>query len=229
MGKMVKETRSKGRYTLLSSRIRPQSRNADFHPDRFSESDAMPINALRKPGARMSLQEALDRVEKLKRLSESSNEHEAALAMLRLKAFDIDKARAPRTVKEEEETPQLQVSDELVPLEKNIDILDDFPEIPYETVDEIEAHQPAEKSHVNWDELHFLLLKMARGVGADAILNLQLRGTVNKKCLVGTAIRYLTAKDLFEIEQAHAQENEEEILQMEAKERRDENTAPGIG
>ena len=40
----------------------------------------MPVNALRKSGARMSLQEALERVEKLKRLSHSSNVHEAALA-----------------------------------------------------------------------------------------------------------------------------------------------------
>ena len=61
----------------------------------------MPINALRKTGARMSLQEALERVDKLKRLSQSSNEHEAALAALRLKAFDMNAARAPRIVKEE--------------------------------------------------------------------------------------------------------------------------------
>lgn len=189
----------------------------------------MPINALRKPGARMSLQEALDRVEKLKRLSQSSNEHEAALAALRLKAFDIDAARASRTVIEEPDEPQAPITKELGFVEKEIEILDAFPEIPYETLDDLEAHQPPEKSQVNWDELHFMLLEMARKGGADAVLNLQLKGTVSQKCLAGTAIRYLTAKDLFEIDQANAIEKEEELLQMEAKERRDENTAPGIG
>ena len=189
----------------------------------------MPINALRKPGARMSLQEALDRVEKLKRLSRSSNEHEAALASLRLKGFDIDAARAPRPIGEEPDAPQTPVTEEVVAVEKEIDILDGLPEVPYETLDELEAHQPSDRSQVNWDELHFTLLEMARKAGADAVVNLQLKGTVNQKCLAGTAIRYLTAKDLFEIDQATAIEKEEELIQMEAKERRDENTAPGIG
>ena len=189
----------------------------------------MPINALRKPGARMSLQEALDRVEKLKRLSLSSNEHEAALAALRLKTFDIDAARAPRPIIEEPDESQPPVTEELAPVEKEIEILDGFPEVPYETLDDLEAHQPPDKSQVNWDELHFMLLTMAREAGADAVLNLQLKGTVNQKCLAGTAVRYLSAKDLFEIDQANAVEKEEELIQMEAKERRDENTAPGIG
>ena len=56
----------------------------------------MPVNVLRKKGARMSLQEAQDRVEKLKRLAESSNPHEAALAAMRLENFDVEVARAPR-------------------------------------------------------------------------------------------------------------------------------------
>ena len=189
----------------------------------------MPINALRKPGARMSLQEALDRVEKLKRLSESSNEHEAALASLRLKAFDIEAARAPRVIEEKPEESQAVVKEEVSPFEKEIEILDTFPEIPYETLDDLEAHQPPDKTHVNWDELHFTLLQLARKAGADAVLNLQLKGTVNRKCLAGTAIRYLTAKDLFEIDQKNSAEKEEEAIQMEAKERRDENTAPDIG
>jgi len=189
----------------------------------------MPINALRKTGARMSLQEALERVDKLKRLSQSSNEHEAALAALRLKAFDMNAARAPRTVDVEPEAPQSAVTDEMVPVEKAIEVLDAFPEIPYETVDEFEAHQPPGKSQVNWDELHFMLLQMARKSGADAVLNLQLKGTVSKKCLAGTAIRYLTAKDLYEIDQGNSIQHEEEAIEMEAKERRDENTAPGIG
>lgn len=189
----------------------------------------MPINALRKPGARMSLQEALERVEKLKRLSQSSNEHEAALAALRLKTFDVDAARASRSIEEDPDPKQAVVTEEMAAIEKHIDILDAFPEIPYETLDELEAHQPPDKSQVNWDELHFALLQLARKAGADAVLNLQLKGTVSQKCLAGTAIRYLTAKDLFEIDQSNAIEKEEELLSMEAKERRDENTAPGIG
>ena len=189
----------------------------------------MPINALRKPGARMSLQEALDRVEKLKRLSQSSNEHEAKLAALRLKAFDVDAARAPRTVGENFTANPSEVPEDMASVEKPIEILDGFPEIPFETLDEMEAHQPPDKSQINWDELHFMLLQMARKAGADAVVNLQLKGTVNRKCLSGTGIRYLTAKDLFEIDQANAIENEEELISMEAKERRDENTAPGIG
>ncbi|MEC4672610.1 MAG: hypothetical protein VST68_00345 [Nitrospirota bacterium] len=189
----------------------------------------MPINALRKAGARMSLQEALDRVDKLKRLSQSSNEHEAALAALRLKTFDIDAARAPRTVEEVPDVSQSVVTEEMVPVEKAIEVLDAFPEIPYETMDDLEAHQPPDKSQVNWDELHFALLQMARKAGADAVLNLQLKGTVSKKCLAGTAIRYLTAKDLYEIDQENSIENEEEAIDMEAKERRDENTAPDYG
>ena len=81
---------------------------------------------------------------------------------------------------------------------------------------------------MNWDELHAVLLQKARTLGADAVTNIQLKGTVNKKVLGGTAIRYLTSQDLFEIDQAYAKENLEEILQMEAKERRDENFAPPI-
>ena len=70
----------------------------------------MPVNALRKSGARMSLQEALERVEKLKRLTQSSNEHEAALAALRLKTFDVDAARAPRL--EEASTKSAPIKEE---------------------------------------------------------------------------------------------------------------------
>jgi hypothetical protein len=57
----------------------------------------MAVNALRKKGAKMSLQEALERVEKLKKLAQSSNQHEAALATLRLKSFDVNAARAPKS------------------------------------------------------------------------------------------------------------------------------------
>ena len=185
----------------------------------------MPVNALRKSGARMSLQEALERVEKLKRLTQSSNEHEAALAALRLKTFDVDAARASRF--EEATTESAPIKEETTE-EQTIPVLDALPEIPYETLDELEARQPTDKTTVNWDELHAILLKKARALGADAVANIQLKGTVNKKVLGGTAIRYLTSQDLFEIDQAYAKENLEEILQMEAKERRDENFAPPI-
>jgi len=185
----------------------------------------MPINALRKSGARMSLQEALERVEKLKRLTQSSNEHEAALAALRLKTFNVDVARAPRF---EELTAKSAPIKEERSEEQTISVLDALPEVPYETLDELEAHQPTDKTTVNWDELHTVLLQKARALGADAVTNIQLKGTVKKKVLGGTAIRYLTSQDLFEIDQAHAEENMEEILEMEAKERRDENFAPPI-
>ncbi len=184
----------------------------------------MPVNALRKTGARMSLQEALERMEKLRRLMTSSNEHEAALAALRLKTFNIDAARAPR--KEEPAPKALPIentnTDRLIP------ILDSFPDVPYESLDEMEAHQPEDKKSVNWDELHVILLQMARNLEADAVTNIQLKGTPQKKILGGTAIRYLTSQDLFEIDQAYAIANEEEAAKMEAKERRDEAYAPPI-
>ena len=185
----------------------------------------MPVNALRKSGARMSLQEALERVQKLKRLTQSSNEHEAALAALRLKTFDVDAARAPRF--EETTTESAPIKEEPTE-EQTIPVLDNLPEVPYETLDELEVHQPTNKKTVNWDELHEALLKKARVLRADAVANIQLKGTVDKKVLGGTAIRYLTSQDLFEIDQAYTEKNLEEILEMEAKERRDENFAPPI-
>lgn len=185
----------------------------------------MPVNALRKPGARMSLQEALERVEKLRRLTQSSNEHEAALAAMRLKTFDVDAARAPRV--EEARAEPVPTKDESSE-EPCIPVLDALPDVPYETLDELEAHQPPDKTNVNWDELHTVLLQKAQALGADGVANIQLKGTPNNKILGGTAFRYLTAQDLFEIDQAFAVENEEEAIQMEAKERRDEYYAPPI-
>ncbi len=182
----------------------------------------MPVNALRKPGARMSLQEALERVEKLKRLTQSSNVHEAALAAMRLKTFDVDAARAPRTQEAEPEPTPIDQEARPIP------ILDELPNVPYETLEELEVHQPTDKTSINWDELHVTLLDKARTLGADAVANIQLKGTINQKILGGMAIRYLTAQDLFEIDQAYAIANEEEALRMEAKERRDEYYAPPI-
>jgi hypothetical protein len=186
----------------------------------------MPVNALRKNGARMSLQEALERVEKLKRLSQSSNPHEAALAAMRLKNFDVEVARAPRTEPVAEEA---FTSDEHRHSPKPIEILDEVPIVPYETLEEIEVGQPQDKSKVNWDELHFALIKKAQNIGADALIHIQLKGTVDQKVLGATALKYLTPKEVFEIQKTTAMEEAEKAYHLAQKERRDEDTAPGIG
>jgi hypothetical protein len=186
----------------------------------------MPVNALRKNGARMSLQEALERVEKLKRLSQSSNPHEAALAAMRLKNFDVEVARAPRYEPVAEET---STSRDNPDLNKAIEILDEMPIVPYETMDVIEVGQSADKPKVNWDELHFALIKKAQSIGADALIHIQLKGTSDQKVLGATALKYLTPKEVFEIQQATALEEAEKAYIQAQKERRDEDTAPGIG
>ena len=173
----------------------------------------------------MSLQEALDRVEKLKRLSHSSNPHEAALAAMRLKGFDVETARAPREDLLKDTTTQ----EENPNSDKPIEILEDFPEVPYETMDEIEARQSADKAKVNWDELHFELIKKAQIMDADALIHIQLKGTADQKILGATALKYLTPNEILEVQQSHALENEEKAYIESLKERRDENTAPDIG
>lgn len=186
----------------------------------------MPVNALRKKGARMSLQEALERVEKLKRLSQSSNPHEAALAAMRLKNFDVEAARSPRS---EPVAAGDSPSEDHSHLNKTIEILDEIPIIPYETMDEIEVGQSPDKPKVNWDELHFALIQKAQSIGADALMNIQLKGTTDQKVLGATALKYLTPKEVFEIQQATAMEEAEKAYHQAQKERRDEDTAPGIG
>ncbi|MDX2348472.1 MAG: hypothetical protein QNK38_06465, partial [Nitrospirota bacterium] len=138
----------------------------------------MPVNMLRKKGARMSLQEALDRVDKLERLSHSSNQHEAALAAMRLKSFDVETARAPRV---DIVVNDASIHGENLNADKHIEILEEAPEIPYETMDEIAVEQSSEKSKVNWDELHFELIKKAQMMGADALLHIQMKGTASQK------------------------------------------------
>jgi hypothetical protein len=194
--------------------------------DKKSWSSAMPVNALRKEGARMSLQEALERVEKLKRLSQSSNSHEAALAAMRLKNFDVEVARAPRV---EPVADEASTSEENPDSNKAVEILDEMPIVPYETIDEIEVGQSPDKPKVNWDELHFALIKKARKLGADALVHIQLKGTADQKVLGATALKYLTPKEMFEIQQARALEEAEKAYHQAQKERRDEDTAPGIG
>ncbi len=186
----------------------------------------MPVNALRKKGARMSLQEALERVEKLKRLSQSSNQHEAALAAMRLKNFDVEVARAPRS---EPVAEEVSTSEDNPNLNKIVEILDEVPIVPYETMDEIEVGQTEDKPKVNWDELHFALIKKAQSIGADALIHIQLKGTADQKVLGATALKYLTPKEVFEIQQATALDEAEKAYHQAQKERRDEDTAPGIG
>ncbi len=185
----------------------------------------MPVNALRKKGARMSLQEALERVEKLKRLSQSSNPHEAALAAMRLKSFDVETARAPRVeaVQTEQSGPGANPH-----ADKDIEILEGWPDIPYETMDEIEVAQSQEKPKVNWDELHFELIKKAQILGADALLNIQLKGTTDQKILGATALKYLSPNEILEVEKSQALEKDEKAYFEAQKERRDEASAPGM-
>ena len=195
----------------------------------------MPINALRKKGARMSLQEALDRVEKLKRLMESSNPHEAALAESRLKNFNIDAARAPKS--EETQTDEETTSEavpETVPeagvADKQVEVLTEYPVQPHSPIATLEVHQEARQSRVNWDELHFALVEKARQAGADAIVDIQMKGNPKQKILAGIALKYLNTKDLFIDHvptEAEIEEQEQEKLREE-QERRDENTAPEI-
>ena len=186
----------------------------------------MPVNVLRKKGARMSLQEALERVEKLKRLSRSSNPHEAALAALRLQKFDINAARAPKA----EQLP----GDEVSPVESGlsdslVEVLDDFPEEQFEEIGEMEVTQSPDQPKVNWDTLHFELIQQAEKKGADAIVKIQLKGTPDQKVLSGIAIRYLNPQEIHELEKKRKLEEDEKAISEALKERRDEDTAPGIG
>lgn len=186
----------------------------------------MPVNALRKKGARMSLQEAYERVEKLKRLTQSSNPHEAALAAQRLQTFDIDAARAPRSDTLEAELAS--TANGCIP-DKPIEVLAEWPTKPYREIGEVEAKQPPDKKRVNWDELHFELLATAKKMGADAIVDIKLQGTSSQKLLSGTALEYLKPQEILEMHLSNKLEDDEIAHEMAQKERRDEDTAPGIG
>ena len=185
----------------------------------------MPVNVLRKKGARMSLQEARDRVEKLKRLSQSSNPHEAALAALRLKTFDVHAARAPKEQhmsSDGSKLPEDSFSDNLV------EILEEFPEEQYQEIGEIEVQQESDQLKVNWDTLHFELIGLAQKKGADAIVKIQLKGTPEQKVLSGIAVRYLSPQEIHELEKGKKIEEDEKAITEAQKERRDEDSAPPI-
>lgn len=174
----------------------------------------------------MSLQEALNRIEKLKRLTQSSNPHEAELAALRLKTFDINAARAQR-----DEIPQVEdrAQDENCLAASGVEVLDEVPPQPHRELGELEVRQSPGTTKVNWDTLHFELLEKAQKIGADAIVNFQLKGTPEQKILCGTALQFLSPKEIHELEQGKKLEEDEEAIAMARKERRDEDTAPGIG
>jgi hypothetical protein len=113
--------------------------------------------------------------------------------------------------------------------DKHIEILEEAPVIPFETMDEIAVEQSSEKSKVNWDELHFELIKKAQMMGADALLRIQMKGTASQKVLGATALKYLTPMEILEIERSQFLEKDEKAYEESVKERRDQDTAPGIG
>jgi hypothetical protein len=96
-------------------------------------------------------------------------------------------------------------------------------------MDEIAVEQSSEKSKVNWDELHFELIKKAQMMGADALLRIQMKGTASQKVLGATALKYLTPMEILEIERSQFLEKDEKAYEESVKERRDQDTAPGIG
>lgn len=191
---------------------------------------SMPINALRKPGAKMSLKEALERAEKLKRMAASSNPHEAASAAARLNAFDIHAARAPQPQGSTHATasPRTQrFEDE--PSTHTVDVLDEWPVIPYKELGELEVVQLPEQSSVNWDVLHAELLERAQRIDADAVIHIRIKGTIQQKILTGTALKYLTPQEILDVQAANKLEDDEKAYREAQKERRDEDWAPPVG
>lgn len=194
------------------------------------EGMSMPINALRKPGAKMSLKEALERAEKLKRMAASSNPHEAASAAARLNAFDIHAARAPQPQGSTHATasPRTQrFEDE--PSTHTVDVLDEWPVIPYKELGELEVVQLPEHSSVNWDVLHAELLERAQRIDADAVIHIRIKGTIRQKILTGTALKYLTPQEILDVQAANKLEDDEKAYREAQKERRDEDWAPPVG
>lgn len=189
----------------------------------------MPINELRKPGAKMSLKEALERVEKLKRMAASSNPHEAAVAAARLKAFDVNAARTPQPKDAETGPATTPETGESGPSNQKVEVLDELPVIPYKDLGELEVEQPPETSSVNWDVLHAELLERAQQIGANAIIDIQIKGTIQQKILTGTALKYLSPQEILDIQAANKLDDDEKAYHEAQKERRDEDWAPPVG
>ncbi len=194
----------------------------------------MPINVLRKPGAKMSMQEACERVDKLKRMAASNNPHEASVAAERLKAFDAHAARTPRSAQSEgtpdatEPIPGTETAETTFPRDA-VKVLDEWPVIPYRELGELEVEQPPETSSVNWDVLHRELLERTHTIGGHAIINIQIKGTIQQKILTGTALQYLTPQEILERQAANKLEDDEKAYLEAQKERRDEEWAPPVG
>ncbi len=191
----------------------------------------MPINALRKPGAKMSLQEACERVEKLKRMAASSNPHEASVAAARIKTFDVNTARTPRWEDTPDSTEPTTGTEQIMTdsCARAVEVLDAPPVIPYKELGELEVEQPQSQSSVNWDVLHAELLERAHTIGAQAIINIQTKGTIRQKILTGMALKYLTPQEILDIQAANKLENDEKAYREAQKERRDEDWAPPVG
>ena len=182
----------------------------------------------------MSLQEALERVEKLKRMAASHNPHEASVASERLRAFDVHTARAPRSAQSEDMPDAAESATDTeatgpAPPHGAVTVLDELPVIPYRELGELEVEQPPAKAPVNWDVLHAELLERAHHIGAHAIINIQIKGTIQQKILTGTALKYLTPQEILD-RQAETKLEDDENAYIEAqKERRDEDWAPPVG
>ena len=185
----------------------------------------MPVNVLKKKGAKMSLQEAQERIEKLRNLMESNNPHEAALAEARLRAFDVEAARYPKREKSSADPATPGDTQKSV---NSVEVLDDLPERPYRELGEVEVEQPPKQKKVNWDELHAELRERAQQIGADVLVNINLKGTVKQRILCATALRYLSPVEIEAIKQETKLEDDEKAYYEEQKERRDESFAPPI-
>ncbi|MYD31326.1 MAG: hypothetical protein F4X01_06995 [Nitrospira sp. SB0661_bin_20] len=187
----------------------------------------MPINALRKPGAKMSLKEALERADKLKRMAASSNPTDAAVAAARLRAFDVDAARAPQSKDVKFEPATIMEPGEHGP--QKIEVLDELPVIPYKELGELEVEQAPDTSSVNWDVLHAELLERAQQIGAHAVIDIQIKGTIQQKILTGMALKYLSPQEILDVQAANKLDEDEKAYYEAQKERRDEDWAPPVG
>ena len=185
----------------------------------------MPVNVLKKKGARMSLHEAQERVEKLKNLMQSSNPHESALAEARLKVFNIHEARYPKR----EKAPSMPEGGGAPMRSSNvIDVLDEIPDRPHHELGTVEVEQPSNQKKVDWDQMHAELRERAKQIGADVLVDIHLKGTVKQRILCATALRFLTPVEIDAIKQQTKYEDDEKAYYEEQKERRDEANAPPI-
>ena len=101
--------------------------------------------------------------------------------------------------------------------------------IPYKELGELEVEQPPETSSMNWDVLHAELLERAQQIGANAIINIQIKGTIQQKILTGMALKYLSPQEILDIQAANKLEEDEKAYKEAQKERRDEDWAPPVG